>query len=162
MGKNGKVEKATFACGCFWSKEYFLQQQPGVLSTRVGYTGGHAPNPTYRQVCTKTTGHAEAVEVTFDPEQTSFRTLATFFFNVHDPTIDRRAKGGQYRSAIFVHNTEQKEMAEGLLAQLRTNGYDPVTEVEPAGVFWPAEDRHQKYCEVRGFSPEIAFHRRLS
>lgn len=161
MGAKGNVEKATFACGCFWSKEYFLQQQSGVLTTRVGYTGGHVSNPSYRQVCTKTTGHAEAIEVTFDAQQTSFRTLATFFFNMHDPTIDRRSKGGQYRSAIFVHNPKQEEIAKELLVQLRAKGYDAVTEIEPAQAFWPAEDRHQQYCTVRGFSPEIPFQRRL-
>jgi len=162
MGEDGKVEVATFACGCFWSKEYFLQQQEGVLSTRVGFTGGHLDHPSYRQVCTKATGHAEAVEVTFDPQKTSFQALAIFFFNMHDPTIDRRSKGGQYRSAIFAHSTSQKKIAEALREQLCTQGYDVVTQIEMASTFWPAEDRHQNYCAVRGFTPELRLTERLA
>lgn len=147
------TEKAIFASGCFWSKEYFFAHAPGVVATRVGYTGGHTENPTYRQVLTKTTGHAEAVEVTFDPAQTSFETLAKLFFEIHDPTVDRTAKGGQYRSAIFYQNAEQQFIAEKLIAELTGKGFQVATTLEPANVFWQAEDRHQKYCDTRGMTP---------
>lgn len=148
------MERAIFASGCFWSKEYFFQQAPGVVATRVGYTGGHTENPTYHQVLTKTTGHTEAVEVTFDPTKTSFEKLATLFFEIHDPTIDRRDKGGQYRSAIFYTSDNQRIIAEKLIVQLKQNGYAVVTEVVPVGTFWQAEDRHQKYCDTRAITPK--------
>lgn len=147
-------ETIIFAAGCFWSKEFLFAQLPGVRHTRVGYTGGHTENPTYKSVLTKTTGHAEAVEVTFDPTQTSFEALAQFFFEIHDPTIDRTGKGGQYRSAIFYKNESQKTIAIALISALKVNGYDVVTQLEPAGVFWQAEDRHQQYCEIRGMTPK--------
>ena len=150
----GKTAIATFACGCFWSKEYFFRQVPGVINTRVGYTGGHLSHPTYHQVCTKTTGHAEAVEVSFDPKVVSYDALVRFFFELHDPTIDRRDKGGQYRSAIFVHSKTQRETAAALREKLIGNGYDVKTEIEPAGPFWEAEERHQQYCETRGIEPK--------
>ncbi len=150
-----QYQKATFACGCFWSKEYFFSKQPGVIATRVGYTGGHTSFPTYHQVCTKTTGHAEAVEVTFDPAQTSFETLARFFFEIHDPAIDRRSKGGQYRSAIFHHTGEQEQTARQLMQELRERGYTLATELSAATTFWEAEDRHQKYCVTRGRKPKL-------
>lgn len=124
------------------------------MATRVGFTGGHTQNPTYRQVCTKTTGHAEAVEVTYDADLTSFKDLAKLFFEMHDPTIDRSSKGGQYRSAIFYQDQHQKEITEGLIALLKDNGFDIKTSLEPASVFWQAEARHQKYCESRGFEPK--------
>ncbi|MBK7869853.1 MAG: peptide-methionine (S)-S-oxide reductase MsrA [Saprospiraceae bacterium] len=142
-----------FAAGCFWSKEYFFNQAPGVIATRVGYTGGHTEHPTYNQVLTKTTGHAEAVEITFDPKQTSFEELIKLFFEIHDPTIDRTDKGGQYRSAIFYQNQEQQAIAENLIAALREKGFDIATTLEPAGIFWQAEDRHQKYCDTHGIKP---------
>jgi methionine-S-sulfoxide reductase len=145
---------ATFACGCFWSKEYFFSRVPGVQSTRVGYTGGHHPHPTYQQVCTKKTGHAEAVEVTFDPDKVRYETLVRFFFELHDPTADRRDKGGQYRSAIFCHTQAQQRIATDLKAKLQERGYAVKTEIESASVFWEAEDRHQQYCENRGIQPK--------
>lgn len=161
MGKNGPSQKkrylATFAAGCFWSKEYFFQQQPGVIATRVGFTGGNLTNPTYQEVCKKQSGHAEAVEVTFDPDQTSFEALAKYFFQFHDPTIDRRDKGGQYRSAIFYHNPEQLNTAKALIQQLEANGYDIKTNLEPSGTFWQASARHQKYCDSRGMQPKDRF-----
>jgi len=147
------LEKAVFACGCFWSKEYLFSQQPGVVATRVGYTGGDTENPTYHQVCSKTTGHAEAVEVTFDPAQTTFEQLARFFFEIHDPTMDRTERGGQYRSAIFYQNDQQKQTAEQLIQQLEANGYAVKTQLEQASTFWQAEERHQKYCETHSFTP---------
>lgn len=165
MGQNGSSQKkrsiATFAAGCFWSKEYFLQQQPGVISTRVGFIGGHLEAPTYQQVCRKDTGHTEAVEVTFDPEQTSFEALARYFFQFHDPTIDRSGNGGQYRSAIFYHHPTQKAIAEQLIQQLASNGYIVKTRLEAATTFWPAEARHQKYCDSRGLKARDHFRQRF-
>lgn len=152
MGKAAGVSyaKAVFACGCFWSKEYFFSQQPGVVRTRVGFTGGHAEHPSYHEVCGKQTGHAEAVEVTYDPKRTSFETLARYFFEVHDPTVDRAQKGGQYRSAIFYQDQTQYGIALSLVDQLRKLGYLVTTRLAPAAPFWEAEKRHQKYCEVHG------------
>ncbi len=162
MGKaDVNTKTAVFACGCFWSKEYFFRREPGVIRTRVGFTGGHTEHPTYRQVCTKTTGHAEAVEVTYDPEQTNFERLARFFFELHDPTIDRRAKGGQYRSAIFYQNRRQHQIARSLILQLENRGYEVVTQLEPAATFWEADRRHQQYCDVRGQVPHDSRRKRF-
>ncbi len=147
-------ELATFACGCFWTKQYRFSRLPGVLATRTGYTGGHTEHPTYTQVCSKTTGHAEAVEVTFDPSRLSFEHLLHFFFTLHDPTKDRRDRGGQYRSAIFFHSEIQCRKAEQALAALRAKGLEPVTEVLAAGPFWEAEERHQGWCERTGIGVE--------
>ncbi len=152
--KKLNLSKAIFASGCFWSKEYFFSKAEGVVSTRVGYTGGHTENPSYKEVCTKTTGHAEAVEVTFDADQTSFEKLARLFFEIHDPTLDRTDRGGQYRSSIFYLDDEQKKIAEDLMLQLRDMNYEVKTLLEPASMFWPAETRHQKYCDSRGMTPK--------
>lgn len=138
-----------------------MQQQPGVISTRVGFIGGHLEAPTYQQVCRKDTGHTEAVEVTFDPEQTSFEALARYFFQFHDPTIDRSGNGGQYRSAIFYHHPTQKAIAEQLIQQLASNGYIVKTRLEAATTFWPAEARHQKYCDSRGLKARDHFRQRF-
>jgi methionine-S-sulfoxide reductase len=127
----------------------------------VGYTGGHTDHPTYHTVCSKLTGHAEAVEVTFDPGQTDFATLAKFFFEIHDPTIDRREKGGQYRSAIFYTDEEQLNIARELIRQLKAKGIEAVTELTPSAHFWPAEARHQKYCDTRGMSPTDRYTKRF-
>ena len=148
------TERAIFAAGCFWSKEYFFAQVPGVIATRVGYTGGHTAQPTYRQVLTKNTGHAEAVEVTFDPTEISFEALVQYFFEIHDATIDRTHKGGQYRSDIFYLNDNQKAIVEKVIAELKSKHYNAVTTLEPAGIFWQAEDRHQKYCDTKGITPK--------
>ena len=145
---------ATFACGCFWSKQYFFDQLKGVTATRVGFTGGHVPEVTYREVCTKTTGHAEAVEVTYDPAILSYADLLEAFFGMHDARIDRRDKGGQYRSAIFVHTGLQREQALTHIEKLKTAGITVSTMVEAAGPFWAADARHQGYCEVRGMMPQ--------
>ena len=149
-----RTEKAIFALGCFWSKEYFFSRVEGVRSTRVGFMGGHTDHPSYRQVCSKDTGHAEAVEITFDPEKISFEKLARLFFEMHDPTVDRRENGGQYRSAIFYTEPEQRKVAERLVSDLKRQGYEVATEIESAGTFWPAEARHQKYCDTRGLTPK--------
>lgn len=149
-----RYRKAVFACGCFWSKEYFFAKQPGVVCTRVGFTGGHTEQPSYREVCGKQTGHAEAVEVTYDAEQTSFAALARYFFEIHDPTVDRTGKGGQYRSAIFYQDQEQHDIALSLIRQLQKLGYEVATRLAPAGTFWEAEERHQKYCQAHGRQPQ--------
>ena len=148
------MEKATFAAGCFWGVEAAFRRLPGVTATRVGYTGGTAANPSYELVCTDTTGHAEAVEVTYDPEQISYDELLDVFWGKHDPTqLNRQGwdVGTQYRSAIFFHSPEQEEAATRSKAQeqTRTPGRI-VTEIVPAGEFYEAEDYHQQYLEKRG------------
>lgn len=145
---------ATFACGCFWSKQYFFDQLPGVLRTRVGFTGGHVPRVDYRQVCTKTTGHAEAVEVHYAPARITYPELLRAFFAMHDARIDRRGKGGQYRSALFVHSPDQHRAARQYLARLKEGGITVATTIEAAGPFWVASERHQGYCAVRGMTPQ--------
>lgn len=148
-----KFGRAIFAAGCFWGVEYQFQQQPGVLSTTVGYIGGSTEKPTYEQVCSHTTGHAEAVEVLYDPVRVSFEDLAKLFFEIHDPTqVDRQGPdvGDQYRSAIFTTNDEQKAIAEKLIAELRGRGMKIATQVTPAGKFWPAEDYHQDWFANKG------------
>lgn len=149
-------ERALFASGCFWGTEYHFQRAPGVLRTRVGYAGGHTDHPTYRAVCSGRTGHAETVEVWYDPDVTTYETLARLFFETHDPTqLNRQGPdhGTQYRSAIFYLNEDQKETAERLITLLRDRGLDVVTEVTPASTFWPAEDYHQRYYETTGKTP---------
>ena len=151
-----QTERAIFASGCFWGTEYYFQRAPGVLSTRVGYTGGHTPNPSYREVCYGKTGHAEAVEVLYDPEVTSYEEMARLFFETHDPTqVNRQGPdiGEQYRSAIFYLDDEQKATAERLIQMLRDKGYDVATEVTKATEFYAGEDYHQKYYEKNGHSP---------
>ena len=146
---------ATFACGCFWSKQYHFDQLRGVQATRVGFTGGHVPDVDYRRVCTKTTGHAEAVEVHYDPESIGYTELLAAFFRMHDARIDRRAGGGQYRSAIFYHTPEQELAARARLAEYEQRGISLSTEVVPAERFYPAGERHQDYCAVRGMTPAV-------
>lgn len=141
-------ERAIFAGGCFWGVEYYLQQAAGVIRTTVGYIGGKTEKPTYEEVCSHTSGHAEGVEVIYDPAQTSFEKLARLFFEVHDPTqLDRQGPdvGDQYRSEIFTLNDNQKRTAEKLISELRAKGWNVVTRVEPATRFWPGEDYHRDY-----------------
>ena len=149
-------EKATFAAGCFWGVEAAFWNVPGVLDTRVGYTGGHSDNPSYEQVCSHTTGHAEAVEVTFDPEKVSYEQLLEVFWESHDPTqLNRQGPdiGDQYRSAIFFHSPEQQAVATKSLAHAQTRVDRPiVTEITAASEFWAAEDYHQRYLEKRGLA----------
>ena len=142
---------ATLAGGCFWGMEDLIRKQPGVLKTVVGYTGGTTANPGYEQVHTGATGHAEAIEITYDPAQTSYEAIVTFFFHIHDPTTPNRQGndvGSQYRSAIFYHDAEQKAVAERVKAKVDASGFWPrkvATEIVPAGPFWPAEEYHQDY-----------------
>jgi len=159
-----KVEKAIFASGCFWGTEYYFKQAPGVISTTVGYTGGNLDNPTYGQVCTDKTGHAEAVEVEYDSSKTSYEELAKLFFETHDFTqLNRQGPdvGTQYRSAIFYLNEQQRETAEELVKELEKKGYDVKTEIEPAGKFWPAEGYHQDYYEKKGSSPYCHIYKKI-
>lgn len=150
------MEKATFAAGCFWGVQASFDRIPGVLETAAGYEGGTLENPTYRDVCSDRTGHAEAVQVTFDPGKVSYRELLDSFFRLHDPTqLNRQGPdyGTQYRSVIFAHTPQQKEAAEAAIAQLTAEHKFPrpiVTQVAPAATFWPAEEHHQKYLEKRG------------
>jgi peptide methionine sulfoxide reductase msrA/msrB len=150
------IEKAYFAGGCFWGVDYWLKAAPGVISARSGYMGGNVKNPTYKQVCTGKTGHAETVEVVFDPNKTTYEELAKLFFEIHDPTQrDRQGPdvGYQYRSAVFYADQKQKETAERLIKILKEKGLKVVTSVEPAKEFWPAEDYHQDYYEKNGGQP---------
>lgn len=152
------MEIATFAAGCFWGVESVFEQVPGVVSTRVGYTGGSTEQPKYEQVCSHTTGHAEAVEVTFDPHRISYEQLLGIFFNNHNPTTKDRQGwdvGTQYRSAIFFHSQDQEIAALRAKAMLDASGRfrkPVVTEVVPATTFWPAEEYHQKYYSRRGMA----------
>lgn len=151
-----KTAEAIFAGGCFWGVEHMMQKQPGVISVVSGYIGGTVDNPTYEQVCTKKTGHAEAVRVIYDPSKVSYETLAKLFFEIHDPTQTNGQGpdlGPQYRSGIFYLNPEQKAVAEKLIGQLETKGYKVVTEVTPATKFWPAETYHQDYYDRKGTEP---------
>jgi peptide methionine sulfoxide reductase msrA/msrB len=148
--------RAYFAGGCFWGVEHLLQEVDGVSSVRSGYMGGDTEDPTYREVCSGNTGHAETVEVVFDPSRVDFEALARLFFEIHDPTqVDRQGpdRGSQYRSAVFYADLGQKAVTERLVGILRENGYDVATEVSPAGTFWPAEDYHQDYYEKSGGRP---------
>jgi peptide-methionine (S)-S-oxide reductase len=149
-------KKATFAAGCFWGVEATFRETPGVLGTTVGYTGGHTQNPTYEQVCSHTTGHAEAVEVEFDPEKVGFEDLVRLFFGTHDPTqLNRQGPdiGDQYRSAIFFHDGDQEVAATKLKAEAQARWPRPiVTEITQASTFYPAEDYHQRYLEKRGMA----------
>lgn len=145
---------ATFAAGCFWGVEDFFRSVPGVVDAVSGYTGGSVPAPTYEQVCSGSTGHAEAVLVTYDPAKVSYETLLEEFWRHHDPTTPNRQGpdvGTQYRSAVFVHDEEQHRLATESLAAHQARFRRPiVTEVVPATTFWPAEQYHQRYVEKTG------------
>jgi len=151
-----KTQRAIFASGCFWGTEYHFQKARGVLQTTVGYTGGTAEKPTYKEVCSGTTGHAEAVEVIFDQEKISYEELAKLFFEIHDPTqVNRQGPdiGEQYRSEIFYLDDQQKETAIKLIEQLKTKGFNVATKVTKASAFWNAEDYHQDYYMKKNGSP---------
>jgi peptide-methionine (S)-S-oxide reductase len=150
------TEIATFGAGCFWGVEAAFRRLPGVLDVVSGYSGGHTENPTYKEVCTDQTGHAEVVQVTFDPAQVSYEQLLEVFWKIHDPTqVNRQGPdfGKQYRTAIFFHTPEQQAKALKSKQALDASGklhWPVATEITPAGTFWRAEEYHQRYLEKRG------------
>ena len=149
------TKTAVFAGGCFWGLQYYFDQVPGVLETAVGYTGGHTNQPSYEQVCTHTTGHAEAVKIIYDPKLVGYETLLKHFFRVHDPTqLNRQGPdvGDSYRSAIFYQDSEQQKAAKNIIKELNESEFKGkiVTALESKSTFWPAEDYHQKYTERTG------------
>ena len=150
------IEKATFGAGCFWGVEARFAEMPGVIDTAVGYEGGELEHPTYKEVCTDRTGHAEVVDVTFDPSRISYDTLLDAFFAMHDPTqLNRQGPdwGAQYRSVVFARDEEQMRQAREKIDELNASGAyrkPIVTKVEPATTFWKAEEYHQRYLEKRG------------
>jgi peptide-methionine (S)-S-oxide reductase len=150
------TKKATFGAGCFWGVEAAFRQLDGVTQTRVGYAGGNLEDPSYEDVCSHTTGHAEVVEVTYDPDQISYEDLLQVFWRKHDPTqLNRQGwdVGDQYRSVVFVHDEEQRAEAERAKEREQLNHRKPVvTQIEPAPTFYEAEDYHQQYLEKRGRS----------
>jgi peptide-methionine (S)-S-oxide reductase len=156
--KSGRVERAVFGAGCFWGVEAAFRRTPGVLSTEVGYAGGTLLNPTYEQVCTDTTGHAEVVAVEFDPGQVTYDQLLDVFFNNHNPTqLNRQGPdfGKQYRSAVFYADDAQRQAAEAAKERLAASGKHAkpiVTQIAPLSNYFPAEDYHQQYLEKRGMA----------
>lgn len=157
------IETAIFAAGCFWGVEHHLKLAKGVISTEVGYIGGKTKNPTYQEVCSGTTGHAEAVKVVFDNSKTDFETLAKLFFEIHDPgTLNRQGPdvGDQYRSEIFYFNKEQKQISEKLINILKEKGYKVVTRITPVTDFYKAEDYHQDYYNKSGNLPYCHFYKK--
>jgi peptide methionine sulfoxide reductase msrA/msrB len=150
------TDTAIFAGGCFWGVEYYMKKIKGVISTEVGYTGGKKDNPTYKEVCAGNTGHYEAIQVVFEPGQTSFDAVARMFFETHDPTHWNHQGpdwGEQYRSAVFYMDEEQKTVTEKLISELKNKGFKVVTELKPAVKFWKAEDYHQDYYEHKVAEP---------
>ena len=149
-----KTHHAIFAAGCFWGVQFYFDQVPGVTETVVGYTGGHTENPTYDEVCSHTTGHAEAVKVTFDPEKVTYKTLVRQFFHMHDPTqLNRQGPdvGDNYRSAIFYADDEQRQTAEVVRDEVQETAERPVvTEITPEAPFYEAEPYHQKFSQRTG------------
>jgi peptide-methionine (S)-S-oxide reductase len=150
------VEKATFGAGCFWGVELSFSRLDGVVDTAVGYAGGDTENPSYEDVCGHGTGHAEVVEIEYDPAAIGYEALLDHFFSIHDPTqVNRQGPdiGDQYRSVIFVHTPEQEKLAKTFKAELDFSGRFPrplATVIEPAPTFWRAEEYHQRYIEKRG------------
>jgi peptide-methionine (S)-S-oxide reductase len=151
-----QLEKATFGAGCFWGVEVAFRQVPGVVDATAGYLGGTLPDPTYQDVCTGRTGHAEVIEVTYDPSRVSYDDLLKVFWSSHDPTTLNRQgpdRGTQYRSAIFYHNDAQRAAAIASKDQWTTRFASPiVTEITPASMFYRAEEYHQRYLEKRGLA----------
>ncbi len=154
--ESAQQETAYFAGGCFWGVEYFLEQVPGVVDVVSGYMGGTTDRPSYEEVCSGETGHAEVVKVTFDPARTDFEAVARLFFEIHDPTqVNRQGPdiGHQYRSAIFTVDEEQRVVAQKLVSLLAGKGLKVATQITPAGTFYPAEGYHQNYYERTGKAP---------
>lgn len=162
---SGTAQKtAVFAGGCFWGTEYLFQDVEGVISTEVGYSGGYVQHPTYRQVSSGKTGHAESVEITYDPRKVTYEQLARRFFEIHDPTqLNRQGPdvGTQYRSTIFYGNETERSIAQKLIAQLKAKNINVVTTLEPASTFWPAEKYHQRYYAKNGKKPYCHKYKKL-
>lgn len=162
-GQKPPIDRMFFAGGCFWGVEHLFKQLPGVVDTRVGYMGGHWPNPTYENVCTGLTGHLETVEVIFDPQMISEEELVKYFFEIHDFTQENGQGpdiGEQYKSAIFYTNDKQKEVAESVIEMLKKK-YKVATQLRKASTFWVAEDYHQDYYEKTGKAPYCHFRRKI-
>lgn len=159
--KEKKMEKAVFAAGCFWGVESIFQQIDGVADTTVGYTGGKTADPTYREICRMDTGHAEAIEIVYDPAKVTYETLLDIFWRAHDPTtLNRQGPdvGTQYRSAVFYYTPEQKASAEKVKTAAQKKWKKPiVTEIAEGGVFYPAEDYHQDYFSKKGIKKSCHF-----
>lgn len=159
MNPAPKLEKATFGAGCFWGVEYQYRKIPGVLEAFSGFAGGTVENPSYKQVCYENTGHAEVIQVTFDPAKVSYRTLVEYFFRMHNPTqVNRQGPdiGDQYRSVIFTHSEEQRRVAEAVKAALtaaKVYAKPIATKIEDEKPFWKAEEYHQRYYEKKGSKP---------
>lgn len=154
---------AVFAGGCFWGVEAMLEDQSGVIDAVSGYTGGETEDPSYEEVLTGETGHAEAVKVWYDPDKTDFRTLAKYFFEIHDPTqVDRQGPdvGSQYRSAVYYADESERKDAQQLVAILEEAGYDVATEISPRSTFYPAENYHQDYYAVHQSAPYCHFYQK--
>jgi len=164
IAAQGKTERAIFASGCFWGVEYHFKRKAGVISTAVGYIGGKVDSPTYEQVCTDTTGHAEAVEVVYDPAKVSYLELTRLFFETHDFTqVNRQGPdiGTQYRSEIFYINDKQKQIAEDVISQLKKKDYKVKTSVTKATRFWEGEGYHQDYYEKNGKRPYCHVYKKI-
>jgi peptide methionine sulfoxide reductase msrA/msrB len=158
------TNKAYFASGCFWGTEFYFMKANGVISTAVGFMGGHVDYPTYPQVCTGETGHLECVEVVYDTTQTSYENLVKLFFETHDFTqIDGQGPdiGSQYLSCIFYTNEEEKVIAEKYIGILTAKGYRVATKLQPAATFWKAEEYHQQYYEHKGTQPYCHSYRKI-
>lgn len=158
-----RLETAIFGRGCFWGVEYFMRKVPGVAATQCGFMGGTVRNPSYEEVCTGNTGHAEVVKVVFDPSKTSFEDLARLYFEIHETGQENRQGpdiGAQYRSEIFHVFSEQRETAERLIEELRSKGYRVVTRLSPADTFWIADISHQDYYTKRGGAPYCHYYKR--
>lgn len=159
-----KPERAVFAGGCFWGVEYYFSNLPGIYKVTSGYMGGTSDNPTYEMVCDGNTGHAEVVEVFFNPDSVSYEKLLKIFFEIHDFTqVNRQGPdvGEQYRSAVFYFSETQKKTAEQVIYLLKEKSYNVATQLNPAGVFWEAESYHQKYYERKGGRPYCHVHRKI-
>jgi len=149
-------ETAIFAGGCFWGVQYYFEKAKGVVNTEVGYIGGHIDNPTYQQVCTHTTGHYEAIRVTYDPKVTTYEAMCKLFFNIHDPTqTDGQGPdiGEQYLSVVFYMNDSQKQIADKVMKMLTAKGYKLATQLKQATTFWVAEGYHQHHYDHEGTTP---------
>lgn len=156
-----ETKEAIFGGGCFWGTEYFMKRQIGVISAESGYSGGTVENPTYQQVKTGTTGHAEVIRVVYDAALTNYETLLRFFMEIHDPTTENRQGvdiGTQYRSEVFYENEEERKTAEKVIDILYKKGFDIVTDISPKAPFYKAEDYHQNYYDNIGHQPSCHFY----